>query len=405
MSTPHKPARTAQPILKTVALLLLAAALPGQAAELALPEALITQSGQKVDSPELWITKRRAEILDLFRDNVYGRMPQMNPSQLTFEVTNLPAGNLAGKAKVKQVRIVFRGPGGEGAISLKLCVPASAKGPAPCFLLICNRGPGNLDLTRQTKSPFWPVESLLARGYAAAAFCYTDVAPDTADSWSQGVFRILGPADPRPANAWGTIAAWAWGASRAMDYLQTDPDIDPKRVAVVGHSRGGKTALWAGAEDERFAMVVSNESGSTGAALARDKQGERISDINRVFPHWFCTNYKRYNGREQDLPVDQHMLLALIAPRLLYVASATEDAWSDPRNEFRAAVYAEPVYRLFGLEGLTVHTMPKPEEPVQAGCIGYHLRTGKHNLTEYDWARFMDFADRHLRKTSEPSKQ
>lgn len=389
-------------VMKVITVFLLAAALNARASELSLPEALTTQSGQKVDSPELWKGKRRAEILELFRENVYGRVPESSPGQLRFEVTNLPAGSLTGKAKAKEVRIAFRGPGGEGAISLRLCVPVGTKGPVPCFLLICNRGASNIDITRQTKSSFWPVESLVARGYAAAAFSYTDVAPDTADSWSRGVFRIFGPVGQRSADAWGAIAAWAWGASRVMDYLQTDPDIDPKRIAIVGHSRGGKAALWAGAQDERFAMVVSNESGSTGAALARDKKGERISDINRVFPHWFCENYKRYNGRERELPVDQHMLLALIAPRLLYVASATEDSWSDPNNEFLAAVYAEPVYRLFGLEGLTVSAMPKPESPVQSGCIGYHLRTGKHNLTDYDWARFMDFADRHMRKAGEP---
>jgi pimeloyl-ACP methyl ester carboxylesterase len=305
---------------------------------------------------------------------------------------------MEGNATRKQVRITYHGPGGEGALNLVLLIPNGAKKPAPCFLLICNRPAAeNIDPTRKVKSPFWPAEEIVARGYAAAAFFNGDVAPDKYDEFKSGVFAIY-DTPPRAADAWGTIAAWAWGASRAMDYLVTDPAIDGQRVAVIGHSRGGKTALWAGAEDQRFAMVVSNDSGCTGAALARGKTGERIADINRVFPHWFNENYKGFGGREDALPVDQHMLCALIAPRLLCVASASEDAGADPKNEFLAAFYASPVFRLFGLEGLTSAVMPQAEMPLHDGHIGYHLRSGKHNLTEYDWNCFMDFADQHLGK-------
>jgi hypothetical protein len=308
-----------------------------------------------------------------------------------------------GKATRKQVKISYRGPGGEGSLKLVLFTPNDAKTPAPCFLLICNRpAAANIDPTREVKSPFWPAEQIVARGYAAAAFFNGDVAPDKHDGFKSGVFAIYDTA-PRAADAWGTIATWAWGASRALDYLVTDKAIDAKRVAVVGHSRGGKTALWAGAEDERFAMTVSNDSGSTGAALARGKTGERIHNINRGFPHWFNDNYKGFDNRENELPVDQHMLAALIAPRLLYIASATEDTWADPKSEFLSAVHASPVYRLLGLEGISSTTMPKPDAPLLDGRIGYHLRTGKHNLTEYDWGCFMDFADRHLGKTAPPA--
>jgi pimeloyl-ACP methyl ester carboxylesterase len=364
-------------------------------AELNLPDPLVMHSGEKAISTEIWRSKRRPEILELFRENVYGRAPVGRPQDMKFAVTDLSEDALDGKARRKLVTISYRGPGGEGAIHLVLFVPKNAREPAPCFLLICNRGQENIDPTRKVKSPFWPAEQIVARGFAAAVFLNADVAPDKDDGFSSGVHKIFAPADGRKPDSWGTIAAWSWGASRVMDYLETDKDIDVKRVAVVGHSRGGKAALWAGAEDERFAMMVSNESGSTGAALARGKGGEHIQDINAHFPYWFCQNYKRYNNREQDLPVDQHMLLALAAPRLLYVASASEDAWSDPKAEFQSAVAAGPVYRLFGTDGVSSNQMPKPEAPLQAGHIGYHLRTGKHNLTEYDWDRFMDFAKKH----------
>jgi len=381
------------------AFLLAAAVMPAtHAAELQLPDPLLTQSGERVTSADVWQTTRRAEVLELFRKHVYGRAPVGRPADLKFDVFDSAADAMGGKATRKQVKITYRRPGGEGAIRLVLFIPNGAKKSAPCFLLICNRpAAANIDPTREVKSPFWPAEEIVARGYAAAAFFNGDVVADKHDEFKSGVFAIYDTA-PRPADAWGAIAAWAWGASRALDYLVTDPAIDGKRVAVVGHSRGGKTALWAGAEDERFAMAVSNDSGCTGAALARGKTGERIRDINKGFPHWFNENYKRFADHEDELPLDQHMLAALIAPRLLYIASASEDAWSDPKSEFLAGVHASPVYRLFGLEGLASANMPKAEAPMHDGHIGYHLRTGKHNLTEYDWSCFMDFADKHLGK-------
>jgi pimeloyl-ACP methyl ester carboxylesterase len=318
---------------------------------------------------------------------------------MKFEVFDIAPDAMGGKAVRKQVKITLPGKGGEAGIRLLLFLPKDAAKPAPCLLFICNRGLDNIDPTREKKSPFWPAEEIVARGYAAATFHNADVAPDKPNAWTQGVHTLYDPSQRAP-DAWGTIAAWAWGASRCMDYLVTDPAIDARRVAVVGHSRGGKTALWAGAEDPRFAMVVSNCSGSTGASIARGKQGENIRRINTVFPHWFCENYKRFNDREAELPVDQHLLAALAAPRLLYIASATGDPGADPRNEFRAGLHATPVYRLLGLRGLAATEMPAPDSPSHEGEIGYHIRTGKHDLTVYDWNCFMDFADRHLPHSS-----
>ena len=369
------------------------------AADLRLPDPLTTTNGTKVTSAEMWRQTRRPEILELFRTHVYGRMPVGRPDSLRFQTIESTAGAIDGTATRKQVKISFRGPGGAGAINLVLFVPTKAK-PAPCFLLICNRGATNIDPTRAVKSPFWPAEQIVARGYAAAAFLNADVDPDFNDGFTNGVHGIFDPPGvKRPADAWGTIAAWAWGASRVMDYFETDPDIDAKRVAVIGHSRGGKTALWAGAEDERFAFVISNDSGCGGAGLARRRQpkAETIAAITRSFPYWFCESYRRYTNREDDLPLDQHMLAALIAPRLLCIGSATEDLWADPEGEFLCGVEASRVYELLGKEGLKASAWPPADSPRHDGSIGYHVRTGKHGLTEYDWQRYMDFADRHLK--------
>jgi hypothetical protein len=237
---------------------------------------------------------------------------------------------------------------------------------------------------------------VIAAGYGIAAIQVGDLAPDDKDRFRDGVMAMFDGATtgPRPANAWGALAAWAWGASRAMDYFVTDKRINASRVAVVGHSRGGKAALWAGAEDTRFAMVISNESGEGGAALSRRWYGETLFRINESFPHWFNGTYKTYAHREDTLPVDQHMLLSLVAPRPLYVASADEDLWSDPRGEFLSLAATSPVYALWKEAVIAADAMPALDQPMVVGRRGYHVRSGVHNLLPYDWAQFTAFADR-----------
>lgn len=366
-----------------------------------IPDVLLTAAGKKVDSVAAWEAERRPEILELFKTHVFGRNPVGRPETLRFEADGAPVEMLDGAALRKKVVLRYTGPGGEGAIRVTAFIPKSAT-PAPAFLLICNRAPEkNIDPDRVEKSPFWPVEEIVARGYAALAFYNADVDPDAHDGFTNGVHAVFQP-DPsvRQPDAWGTLAAWAWGASRIMDWIETEPLIDAKRVAVIGHSRGGKTALWCGAADPRFALTISNNSGCGGAKLNRMElpKSEGIARINKVFPHWFCDNFKQYGDNEAALPVDQHMLLALIAPRLAYVASATLDDWAGQPGEFRSCQLASPVWGLYGLAGLAAEAFPSPDTPLHGGRVGYHLRTGKHDLALYDWERYMDFADRHWKK-------
>lgn len=386
-----------------------------------LPDPMLLDNGRTVQDSADWFSQRRPEILELFRQEVYGRVPEFDFKQ-EFILNDYDTSVLNNAAIRKQVTIRISTNDNHVDINLLIYYPKVAKA-VPVFLgynfygnhtiqpdtgiyitenwvrnneeleIIDNRAN---ELSRGKRQSRWPVEHIIRNGYALATSYYGDVDPDFDDGFRNGIHGLVYNPNRMP-DEWGSIAAWAWGLSCMLDYLETDPLIDAKKVTVIGHSRLGKTALWAGAIDKRFAVVISNNSGCGGAALSRRKFGETVERINTVFPHWFCYNFNKYNNNEMDLPVDQHMLIALIAPRPVYIASATEDLWADPRGEFLAAQAADTVYRLLGKPGLSVETMPEPDYPVQDGYIGYHLRTGEHDITEWDWEQYIEFVDNYLK--------
>lgn len=394
-----------------------------------LPDPLKNARGDRVTTAGQW-RRRRAEIVRLFEEEVYGCNPSRPPA-MWFEVTSVDPHALHGLATRREVTLHLAEDRAGPKLHLLLYVPNhtlldNASGPVPVFLGL--NFPGNHTVasdpggtlrsrwltgsggkalvstcanegTRGAEASRWQVEMVLSRGYALATICYEDIVPDTNNGYQAGVQSLYyKPGQTRPApNEWGAVGAWAWGLSRALDYLETDTSVDARRVALVGHSRLGKAALWAGALDERFALVIANNSGCCGAKLSRRRFGETVRRINSRYPHWFCENFKKYSGQVERLPVDQHMLIALLAPRPVYIASGKEDRWADPRGEFLGAKHASPVYRLLGCEGLPADEMPPVDHPV-AGTIGYHIRHGGHDVLAYDWHQFLNFADRHLRE-------
>lgn len=362
----------------------------------ALPELMATGANRKVTTVDGWEKLRRPELLELFTTQVFGRVPA-TPYQTTFRVVREDPKAMNGTATLRLIDITISAGEKKLTFRMGLFVPNKATRPVPAFLLVCNRPPAeNIDFTREKKSEFWPAEEVIARGYAVAAFYNGEVDPDQDDHFQNGIHGVLDT--NRTAESWGTIAAWAWGASRCLDYLVTDKAIDATKVALIGHSRGAKTALWAGATDQRFAMICCNEAGCGGSSLARRKYGETVDRINKAFPHWFCTNYKSYANRENEMPFDMHELMALIAPRALYVAAASDDLWGDPKGQYLALFHSLPAFRLYDKKVGLPEAMPPMNTPARSGAVAYHVRDGIHNLTLKDWNFYMDQADLVLRK-------
>ncbi len=384
-----------------------------------LPDPLVFSDGRAVTGSKEW-TKRRAELLQIFEKEMFGQVPE-GKVKTWFKEISIDENSCNGFAIRKEIQLMVERQGHRVALNLLIFLPKSVKKP-PLFLgynfsgnhtVTAETGisvasswvrnnpargiTGNVsaESLRGSDADSWPVKEIIVRGYGVATIYYGDVDPDFNDGFHNGVHPLFNA--PRDSSSWGSVAAWAWGLSRVMDCLEDMKEADPKKVIVFGHSRLGKAALWAGATDKRFSVVISNESGTGGAALSRRKYGETVSRINTSFPHWFCDNFKKYSDREESLPFDQHELLSLIAPRPVYVSVAEDDRWGDPRGSFLACVAASPVYQLLGKKGIPPGEMPPLEQPV-IGSIGFHIRPGKHNITFFDWNCFMNFTDIYFRK-------
>ena len=389
-----------------------------------LPDPLIGQNGKPIRNAREWRESRRPELLQLFTDEIYGRTLVGRPSNLKFVVReSLPAAR-GGRATRLRVGILFEGREDGRQMELLVYLPNQVKGPVPIFLglnfdgnyatvvdpdlpvphhwVMTKSGNPSADhqpvaASRGLHQHQFPYAYALEHGYGIATTAYGEIEPDAPGHWREGP-RGLGP-EPGPHD-WGCIGAWAWGLSRAMDYLETNPRVDARRVAVMGFSRLGKAAVWAGARDERFAMVISQNSGAGGVALSKRLFGEEVAHLTGSLGHWFAPAFAQYAGHEEALPIDQHELVALVAPRPILIISATEDTWSDPKGEFLGGQGADPVYRLFKTDGLSAKTWPSPSELVPSS-IGYFLRPGSHDVTLEDWQAMIAFADHHARQSHE----
>ena len=390
-----------------------------------LPDPLVTSAGKRVTTARQWENEQRPELLNQFATQIYGVTPKQRLAT-RYEVKSVDSSALGGTAIRKQISIIWTDYPDVPSLDILLYTPKNrSKGDRPPVFISLNfKGnhsistepgitlssrwlPNSTDgkvvnnrateAARGVQQSRWPLELIISKGYSVATAYYGDLEPDHPEGWKSGIRSVLDPPTSQKSDGWQAIGVWAWGMSRMLDYLETDDLVDAKRAISLGHSRQGKAALWAGAQDSRFAAVISNESGEGGAALSKRIFGETIEVLNKSFPHWFCRQYRTYNNRPEALPIDQHDLLALIAPRPLYVASAQGDQWADPKGEFLGARKADPVYKLYGKKGIGTDTWPPIHKPV-GETVRYHVRAGEHDVKRYDWEQFIEFADKHFRK-------
>lgn len=369
-----------------------------------LPPVLVSSEGKPITTPEEWFHIRRPQLMSLFGNLIYGIVPAPeSPIRQTFEVVKTNSQFLGGRATRKDVRIRFENDRGSAELYILVFTPNQAKGPVPTFLLNSFSNTRDDGHDANPERPGFlrngvPLGELLNHGFGFVAVYQADLTRHNEVEFNKGIhplFYHTGQSFPR-ANEWGVISAVAWGTSRAMDYLETDPSIDAKRVAVMGHSKMGKATLWAAAEDTRFALAISAQSGCAGAALWKRNFGENMEKMVTRFPYWLCRNAWKFVRNEEDLPVDQHMLLACIAPRPVYVHSGVDDTWADPRGEYLSAYHASAVYRLLGKKGLTSEASPAVGEAIVQSDVGYHNRLGGHSVEMFDWQKFIAFAEYHL---------
>lgn len=353
--------------------------------ELQLPKLLEFADGSPVTSTEEW-GKRRKEILDLLCEEEYGVRPS-DPLDVSVTIDEINENAYAGKVLEQHLTLHAKMEKGTLSFPLHVFVPKSIENPMTVVYIA---------FRPNLPDRYLPIEEITDEGFAIATFCYQDVAADREDDFVGGLAGLLKMEGERPDNATGKIMMWSWAASRVMDFLLTREDIDHRNIAVMGHSRLGKTALVTAAYDERFAFAFPNDSGCSGDAITRGKEGEHIIHITKSFPFWFCPNYKKYVGREEELPFDQHFLIASIAPRFVSAGTAIEDTWADPYYQYLSYVVADEVYRLLGKEGF-IHPdrLPEAGETFHEGTLGFHLRSGKHFHSRYDWLRYLDFMKKH----------
>ncbi len=367
--------------------------------QLNLPSLLKPTSQPPIEQPADWTTRERPRLLKLFRDIVFGHEPPAPPNQVS-SVNRIDDQAFGGTAHYEHIAISFDVGQARFEFPVYLFIPKNATGPVPVFLLLNHRSPENTDPSRQIQSEFWPAEYVVGRGYAIAAInTALDIDPDQPNQ-STGLRAFYRTHDPTNHYTWGTLAAWGWAASRACDYFETHPQIDSTRIAIVGHSRSGKTALWAAARDERFALACVNNSGEGGASLSRRNFGEQLKHLTANYPHWFVPKYAEYGDDPSTLPFDQHQLIALIAPRGYHAGEGERDLHADPRGSWLALQQAAPAWKLLPTPTRQPPFLPDfPEEMphlnqlFSAGLLAYHIRTGGHALTTYDWKLYLDHAE------------